>query len=96
MATQYCVYIRIGKKRVGQFEGILQAVGISLIILVLETSIIRLLLGLRQPIGRTVGQTARREEEALAAEFGPEWQAYASQVPAFLPNFKNVKRPIRD
>ncbi len=39
---------------------------------------------------------AHREDEALAAEFGAEWQAYASQVPAFLPNFKNVKRQVRN
>ncbi len=28
---------------------------------------------------------ARREEQALAAEFGQEWQEYARKVPAFLP-----------
>jgi protein-S-isoprenylcysteine O-methyltransferase Ste14 len=28
---------------------------------------------------------ARREEQALAAEFGPEWQAYARRVPPGLP-----------
>ncbi len=34
---------------------------------------------------------ARREEEALAAEFGAEWQAYAGRVPAFLPNLQKRK-----
>ncbi len=28
---------------------------------------------------------SRREEEALAAEFGEEWQTYASRVPGWLP-----------
>jgi protein-S-isoprenylcysteine O-methyltransferase Ste14 len=28
---------------------------------------------------------ARREETALAAEFGEEWQAYCQRVPSFLP-----------
>jgi protein-S-isoprenylcysteine O-methyltransferase Ste14 len=28
---------------------------------------------------------ARREEQALAAEFGQEWQAYARRVPSGLP-----------
>ena len=28
---------------------------------------------------------ARREEQALAAEFGDEWQAYCRRVPAFFP-----------
>ncbi len=36
---------------------------------------------------------ARREEQALAAEFGEEWQAYASQVPAFLPKFTKLQSP---
>ena len=30
---------------------------------------------------------ARREEQALAAEFGKEWEMYASQVPAWMPRF---------
>jgi len=30
---------------------------------------------------------ARREELALAAEFGEQWQAYCHRVPAFLPRF---------
>ncbi len=34
---------------------------------------------------------ARREEQALAAEFGEEWQAYAARVPMFLPRWK--KKP---
>ena len=31
---------------------------------------------------------ARREEQALAAEFGEEWQAYAARVPMFMPTWK--------
>lgn len=31
---------------------------------------------------------ARREELALAAEFGKEWEVYASQVPAWVPCFR--------
>jgi protein-S-isoprenylcysteine O-methyltransferase Ste14 len=31
---------------------------------------------------------ARREEQALAAEFGKEWEMYASQVPAWMPHFR--------
>lgn len=31
---------------------------------------------------------ARREEQALAAEFGEEWQTYAARVPMFLPRWK--------
>jgi protein-S-isoprenylcysteine O-methyltransferase Ste14 len=31
---------------------------------------------------------ARREEQALAAEFGKEWEMYASQVPAWIPRFR--------
>lgn len=31
---------------------------------------------------------ARREEQALAAEFGEEWQAYAARVPMFFPRWK--------
>jgi protein-S-isoprenylcysteine O-methyltransferase Ste14 len=31
---------------------------------------------------------ARREEKALAAEFGEEWEAYVSQVPAWIPRFR--------
>ena len=30
---------------------------------------------------------ARREEQALAAEFGEQWHAYCRRVPAFLPHF---------
>jgi len=30
---------------------------------------------------------ARREEEALAAEFGDEWEAYVRRVPGWLPRF---------
>lgn len=32
---------------------------------------------------------ARREEQALAAEFGEQWQAYCKRVPAFWPRFRN-------
>jgi protein-S-isoprenylcysteine O-methyltransferase Ste14 len=31
---------------------------------------------------------ARREEQALAAEFGEQWQAYCRRVPAFFPHPK--------
>jgi len=31
---------------------------------------------------------ARREEQALAAEFGEEWDDYCQQVPAWLPRFR--------
>lgn len=31
---------------------------------------------------------ARREEEALAAEFGEEWEAYARCVPCWMPRFR--------
>jgi Cu+-exporting ATPase len=31
---------------------------------------------------------ARREEAALAAEFGEQWQAYCKRVPAFVPRLK--------
>lgn len=30
---------------------------------------------------------ARREEQALAAEFGEQWREYCKRVPAFLPHF---------
>jgi protein-S-isoprenylcysteine O-methyltransferase Ste14 len=33
---------------------------------------------------------ARREEVALAVEFGDEWQAYCKYVPAFFPSFGKV------
>lgn len=32
---------------------------------------------------------ARREEAALAAEFGEEWARYCKRVPAFLPRFRD-------
>lgn len=35
---------------------------------------------------------ARREEKALAAEFGEEWQAYAASVPMFLPRWKKKSK----
>ncbi len=41
-----------------QIEGILQVFGLSMIVLVLGTSITRMLLGVHQPIGMSVGQTA--------------------------------------
>ena len=31
---------------------------------------------------------ARREEEALATEFGQEWEAYARRVPAWMPRLR--------
>jgi protein-S-isoprenylcysteine O-methyltransferase Ste14 len=31
---------------------------------------------------------ARREEQALAAQFGAEWEAYRRSVPAFVPRFQ--------
>ena len=31
---------------------------------------------------------ARREEEALAAEFGDEWKAYARRVPGWIPRLR--------
>jgi len=31
---------------------------------------------------------ARREEQVLAVEFGPEWQQYCKNVPAFLPRLR--------
>jgi protein-S-isoprenylcysteine O-methyltransferase Ste14 len=31
---------------------------------------------------------ARREEQALAAEFGEQWQDYCRRVPAFIPRLK--------
>lgn len=34
---------------------------------------------------------ARREELALSAEFGEEWQAYCRRVPAFLPRFRRER-----
>ena len=33
---------------------------------------------------------ARREEEALAAEFGATWEAYCRRVPAWLPRHKRL------
>ena len=35
---------------------------------------------------------ARREESVLAAVFGEEWQAYATRVPMFIPNWKIKSR----
>ncbi|HLA08423.1 MAG TPA: isoprenylcysteine carboxylmethyltransferase family protein [Anaerolineales bacterium] len=35
---------------------------------------------------------AGREESALAASFGKEWQAYATRVPMFIPNWKIKSR----
>jgi protein-S-isoprenylcysteine O-methyltransferase Ste14 len=32
---------------------------------------------------------ARREEEALAAEFGPEWQEYRRRVPGWIPQLRH-------
>ena len=35
---------------------------------------------------------AKREEAALAAEFGEEWQEYCHRVPAFIPRLKRRGR----
>jgi protein-S-isoprenylcysteine O-methyltransferase Ste14 len=35
---------------------------------------------------------ARREEQALSAEFGEAWQAYAVRVPTILPDWKRKRR----
>ncbi len=35
---------------------------------------------------------ARREEQALAAEFGEAWQAYRRRVPGFLPRLRPKRR----
>lgn len=35
---------------------------------------------------------ARREEQALAAEFGEQWQAYCRRVPAFLPRLRKDRQ----
>jgi protein-S-isoprenylcysteine O-methyltransferase Ste14 len=35
---------------------------------------------------------ARREEEALAMEFGDQWNAYAKRVPAWMPRFRRNAR----
>jgi len=35
---------------------------------------------------------ARREEQALSAQFGPAWQEYAHQVPAWLPRLRRFKQ----
>jgi protein-S-isoprenylcysteine O-methyltransferase Ste14 len=34
---------------------------------------------------------ARGEEQALAAEFGEQWQEYCQRVPAFIPRLKKNK-----
>jgi protein-S-isoprenylcysteine O-methyltransferase Ste14 len=44
-----------------------------------------LLVALNAP---TLFLRARREEEALAAEFGEEWKAYRQRVPAWLPRLR--------
>ncbi|HEY43034.1 MAG TPA: isoprenylcysteine carboxylmethyltransferase family protein [Anaerolineae bacterium] len=35
---------------------------------------------------------AKREEQALAAEFGEQWEAYCKQVPAWIPRFRRRNR----
>lgn len=35
---------------------------------------------------------AAREETVLATEFGPEWEAYASRVPKWLPRFRRRRQ----
>jgi len=40
---------------------------------------------------------ARREEQALAAEFGQQWQVYCRQVPAWIPRLqRQATAPARD
>lgn len=34
---------------------------------------------------------AYREEKALTAEFGEEWQTYCKRVPAFIPSLRSIK-----
>ncbi len=36
---------------------------------------------------------ARREEQALTAEFGAAWQAYCRRVPGWLPRLPAIRRP---
>jgi Cu+-exporting ATPase len=35
---------------------------------------------------------AKREEQALAIEFGDQWNAYARRVPAWIPRFRRKVR----
>ena len=35
-----------------------------------------------------IAMRARREEQALAAEFGEQWMDYSQQVPAFIPRWR--------
>lgn len=37
---------------------------------------------------------ANREERVLALEFGPEWESYAAQVPAWLPTLGHGRRGV--
>ncbi|HYB36966.1 MAG TPA: isoprenylcysteine carboxylmethyltransferase family protein [Mycobacterium sp.] len=47
---------------------------------------------LAEEIVTNIGR-ARREEQALAAEFGQEWQAYARRVPPGLPFVADHAKP---
>jgi protein-S-isoprenylcysteine O-methyltransferase Ste14 len=38
---------------------------------------------------------ARREEDALKAEFGEQWQAYCKRVPMWIPRLSGVKGKTR-
>jgi protein-S-isoprenylcysteine O-methyltransferase Ste14 len=40
-------------------------------------------------ISFAVIRRARREEQALAAEFGAQWQAYSQRVPGWVPRLKS-------
>jgi protein-S-isoprenylcysteine O-methyltransferase Ste14 len=35
---------------------------------------------------------AKREEQALSAEFGEQWETYCQQVPAWIPRFRPLNR----
>lgn len=61
--------------------GILWAVGMALI----YRTWLAVIIGLFLPPDLLV--RARREEEALAAEFGETWDSYSQRTPAFLPRF---------
>ena len=37
---------------------------------------------------------ARREERDVRATFGPAWDAYAAETPAFIPRFRARRQPL--
>jgi protein-S-isoprenylcysteine O-methyltransferase Ste14 len=43
--------------------------------------------------GPLITARARREEAALAAEFGEQWQAYSQHVPMWIPRLSRSKNP---